>query len=146
MNLEGLVLEHTYKKRVRYADTDKMGVVYNGNYLAYFEIGRNETMRSYGLPYTIFEENGILLPVIEAYVKYIDSAYYDDLLEINTIVKPEYKPTVKFEYNIFRGNSTIAKGFTVHSYLNNKTRKPVRPPKFFFDELARINKKQTEEL
>ena len=81
-------LEFSTNRRVIYADTDKMGVVYNGNYLSYFEIGRNELMRHLGLAYTEVEKNGLILPVIDAYVKYIKPAYYDDILDINECEDP----------------------------------------------------------
>ncbi len=132
------LLKHTTEIRVRYSDTDKMGFVYNGNYLAFFEIGRTETMRHYGLPYTVFEEYGFFLPVVEAHVRYKTPSYYDDTLRIATVMKPEMKATVRFDYNIFRGDTTIAEGYTVHTFMNAVTRKPVRPPKFYLDIMAGV--------
>ena len=92
-----LKFEHTTNIRVRYADTDKMGIVYNAEYLVYFEVGRAELMRHYGLPYTKFEEDGYLLPLVESYVQYFSPAHYDDLLQVNAILKFEYKPIIKIE-------------------------------------------------
>ena len=74
----------------------KMGFVYNGVYLTYFEVGRTELMRAFALPYTEFEKNGYFLPLIESNVKYIAPAFYDDLLDIVAFLKTEYKPTVRF--------------------------------------------------
>jgi acyl-CoA thioester hydrolase len=64
------ILQHTSSIRVRYAETDKMRVVYNGEYLTYFEVGRTEALRAFGLPYTDLENEGYLLPVIEANIQY----------------------------------------------------------------------------
>lgn len=139
--MDNIEIRHITKIRVRYADTDKMGFVYNGNYLAYFEVGRTETMRAFGLPYTVFEEHGIFLPVVEAHLKYKSPGFYDDELSIETVMTPEMKPTVKFKYNIFRDDTTLAEGYTVHSFMNGETGKPLRPPKFFLDKLRKTGRK-----
>ena len=128
------------KIRVKYADTDKMGVVNNGRYLEYFEAGRTELMREYGLPYTEFEKAGFLLPVVEAFASFKSPANYDDILEVEASLKFSYEPFLRFEYNIFRGNTTIAIGYTIHSFLNSETRRPVKPPKVFLDALAKAGK------
>jgi len=134
------IIEHTTEIRIRYADTDKMGVVYNGNYFTFFEIGRTELMRSFGLPYVEVEAKGYLLPLIEAKARYISPAYYDDILSINAKLALERKPTLKFEYNILRGDTTIAKGHTEHVFLNSDTMKPVRPPAMFMEIINKYNK------
>lgn len=134
------IIEHTTDIRIRYADTDKMGVVYNGNYFTFFEIGRTELMRSFGLPYVKVEENGYLLPLIEAQARYINPAYYDDILSINAKLILEKKPTLKFEYNILRGDTTIAKGHTEHIFLKHDTMKPVKPPRIFMELINNYNK------
>lgn len=131
-------LEYTTNIRVRYADTDKMGIVYNGKYLEYFEVGRAELMRSYGLPYVAFEKAGYFLPLVEAHVNYRTPAYYDDLVQIQAIYYPEIKATVKFNYKCFVNEEIVADGHTIHSFLNAKTRKPTRPPKFFIDSLRKM--------
>ena len=128
-------IKHTTQLRVRYADTDKMGVVYYGNYFAYFEVGRAELMRSYGLPYSEFETAGYFLPLIETKAEYKNSAHYDDLLNIEAVLKASYSPRVRFEYNIFRDDTTIAVGYTVHSFLDAEKGRPVKPPKMFIEFL-----------
>jgi len=134
----GNKLINTANVRVRYAETDKMGVVNNVVYLEYFEVGRAELMRSYGLPYRLLEDAGYLLPVIEAHLEYKSSAYYDDLLDIRCTLEYENKPTIKFKYEVYRVNILVVSGYTVHSYLRNDTRKPVKPPKIFTDALKKI--------
>lgn len=139
MNIE-INIENIFDIRVRYADTDKMGVVYNGNYFRYFEIGRTELMRANGLAYTEFEKRGVMLPVIETGAKYFSPAYYDDVLSIKAALSFEWKPRIRFEYNIFRDNTTISTGFTEHSFMSEKTRRPVRPPKDLFEKLDKYLK------
>ncbi len=139
-NFDGIILKHTTEIRVRYSDTDKMGIVYNGNYLAFFEIGRTETMRHFGLPYTVFEKEGFYLPVVESHVRYKSPSYYDDVLKVNTQLIPELRAAIRFDYNILRDNTTIAEGYTVHTFMNALSRKPVRPPKFYLDIMAGVKR------
>lgn len=131
-------LKHTTELRARYSETDKMGVVWNGSYFAYFEVGRTELFRHYGFTYSDLESKGIMLPLVEQNSKYLNPAYYDDLLKIETIIKPEYKPLIRVDYNIIRDNTTIVKGYTIHSFMDEKTRKAVRPPKFFWEFIENI--------
>jgi acyl-CoA thioester hydrolase len=79
--------EHTTTVRVRYAETDRMDVVYYGNYAMYFEIGRVEAIRNLGLSYKDIEDMGIILPVVELNIKYLRPAKYDDLITIKSQIK-----------------------------------------------------------
>ncbi|TAL67916.1 MAG: acyl-CoA thioesterase [Bacteroidetes bacterium] len=133
------------KVRVRYAETDKMGFVYNGMYLTYFEVGRTEFMRGIGLPYSEFEKQGYQLPLISAHVDFKSPAYFEDELVIEAMLKFEYKPTMKITYNILRADTTIAIGYTVHSFINAISKKPVKPPKVFIEALENANKKNNKE-
>lgn len=128
---------HTAIERVRYADTDKMGIVYNGNYLRYFEIGRTEMLRAHGLPYAELEKEGYLLPVLEAHVIYKQPARYDDVLEIHTTYHAHRSPSLRIEYEIRSNNVILVTGFTKHSFVSAETFKPIRPPAFFFEQLQR---------
>jgi acyl-CoA thioester hydrolase len=131
------VITHRSEVRVRYADTDKMSIVYNGNYLVYFEIGRTELLRSHGLPYVELERAGYLLPVLEAFAQYKTPAVYDDLLEIEASYQVARAPTIRIEYVIRRpaDGAEIARGYTLHAFVRTGTMKPVRPPQMFFDAL-----------
>ncbi len=73
--------------RVRYADTDKMGVVYHSNYLIYFETGRTEAFRQLGYEYKELEKTGIIMPVVDVQLRYLKPAFYDDLLTVKTLLK-----------------------------------------------------------
>lgn len=87
------MFESTTQIRVRYAETDQMGVVYYGNYATYLEVGRVEAIRSLGFSYREMEETGILMPVVDLHIKYLRPAKYDDLLTIKTQVRemPHHK-------------------------------------------------------
>ena len=130
--------DHTTTIRVIYGDTDNMGQAYYGNYLRWFEIGRNEMFRSLGLAYKSVEERGIYLPVAEAHCKYCAAAQYDDVLVIETKLDTKIKGAVKFEYKILRENdhTLIATGYTKHACLNGDG-KVVRPPNFIKDVIER---------
>ena len=121
--------ETTY--RVLYAHTDQMGIVNNGRYLEYFEAGRGDMMRKIGYPYKKMENKNIALPLIEAYCKFIATAVYDDELCIKTYLKSFPSVRIKINYEIFVKEKMIAEGFTVHSFVDLKNIKPVRPPEDF---------------
>jgi acyl-CoA thioester hydrolase len=125
----------TTEIRVRYAETDQMGVVYYSNYLVWFEIGRVELLRSLGLSYSRLEtEHGCILPVVEAKCRYRASARYDDELQIETSPALLRGSVIKFAYKIWRKPSQegeerklLAEGETVHVVCDpqmNKTQLP----------------------
>lgn len=131
------MFSHKTTFRVRYADTDKMQIVYNGKYLEYFEVGRTELLRHAGLAYSIVEAEGYQLPLIEAGVKFRAPALYDDLLEVEAIVKRIDTPKVHIEYAVRKQGSdeVIAEGFTTHVFMRMSSKKAVRPPKIYLDVL-----------
>lgn len=117
--------------RVIYGDTDNMGIAYYANYLRWFEIGRTELLRSWGLPYREIESRGILLPVAEAHCKYLAPAKYDDLLSIEASLDPETKGGLKINYRVLGEDETSvhATGYTRHAFMDHDGR-VVRPPQF----------------
>lgn len=121
--------------RVRYAETDQMHGVYNGRYFEYFEVGRAELMRSLGMTYRQFEEAGFFLPLTEAYAKYMRQVRYDDMVEVVAMLKETPQARLRIDYEILRGSEKMTEGFTVHSFVDVKTGKPVRAPKLFLDLL-----------
>ncbi len=109
--------------RVIYGDTDAGGVVYNANYLRYFEIGRTEMMRSWALPYSEIEARGLILPVTETYLRYKAPAAYDDLITIATSLVELRKVSCRFHYRITRlrddgREQLLVRGFTKHACVN----------------------------
>ena len=121
--------------RVRYADTDQMHGVYNGRYFEYFEVGRADLMRSLGLTYRQFEKAGFFLPLIEAYAKYLRQIRYDDLIEVVSMLKEIPAARLRIDYEILRDGQKTTEGFTVHSFVDVRSGKPVRAPKIFLDLL-----------
>ena len=123
--------------RVRYAETDQMGIVYYANYLVWFEIGRTDWLRETGWSYREIERDGLMLPVIEAHCEYRQGARYDDELEIKTRARLKSPVRIQFDYRIVRrsDDTAIADGFTVHAALDLQGR-PVRLPARVKDLLA----------
>ena len=115
--------------RVRYAETDQMGIVYYANYLVWFEVGRTELLRSLGWSYREMEHEGIGLPVIEASCHYHRPARYDDELEIRTKGTLLSAVRMQFDYEIMRnpGGELIVSGRTLHAAVNGDGR-PARLP------------------
>ena len=114
--------------RVRYAETDKMGVVYHANYLVWFEIGRTDLLRTIGWTYRQMESSGVSLPVIEAHCEYRKPARYDDELEVGTRGELLSPTRVCFSYEIrWLDGEVSAIGRTVHAAINEQTR-PCRLP------------------
>ena len=115
--------------RVRYAETDKMGVVYYANYLVWFEVGRTDWLRETGWSYREMEAEGIQLPVIEAHCEYRQGARYDDDIEIRTTAKKISPVRVQFAYEAIRraDGVLLATGHTVHATIDRDGR-PVRMP------------------
>jgi acyl-CoA thioester hydrolase len=142
--MKPLILSHKTSCRVIYGDTDNMGFAYYANYLRWFEIGRTELLRAWGLPYSEIEPKGVLLPVAEAQCKYHTPAKYDDLLTIEAALDAAYKGGLKIDYRILSQDEKIlhATGYTRHAYMNPQGR-VVRPPKFMRD-LIQVVQPNTE--
>ena len=115
--------------RVPYADTDQMGVVYYANYLVYFERLRNQLMDDLGLPYAELERLGYALPVVEAHVRYVEPARYDDRLEVRGRLAWIRRVRLCVECTILRDDVLLADGYTIHACLDlNRGRRPTRIP------------------
>lgn len=110
--------------RVIYGDTDAGGVVYNANYLRFLEIGRTEMMRAWAMPYREIEEQGLILPVTESYLRYKAPAFYDDLVSIAVSLAELKKVSCRFHYRITRTcgekEQLLVKGFTNHACVNRQ--------------------------
>ncbi len=110
--------------RVLYVDTDAGGVVNNGNYLRFLEMGRSEMMRNFAVPYSEIEEMGLILPVTESYIRYKAPAFYDDLIVISTSLADIKRVSCRFHYRItcMRNGreSMLIKGFTKHACVNRQ--------------------------
>jgi acyl-CoA thioester hydrolase len=121
--------------RVRYAETDAMGVVYYGNYLAYFEDGRVSYLRHKGIPYSEMEAAGVFMPVAEAHCKYLAPAHFEDELTVETYVGDAGRARVRFDYVVRRGDEVLAEGYTVHA-ARGRDGRPVRIPASWAEKLG----------
>lgn len=131
--------------RVCYADTDKMGYVYYGNYLKYYEIARTEFLREFGFSYKQFEDDGFLLPVAKATINYLKPAFYDDLLTIKVFHNYYHPIKLDFSYEVYNTkNELINTGTTLLIFVDAKSRKPTQGPKYYLDKLKTIFDKISE--
>ena len=115
--------------RVRYAETDQMGVVYHANYLVWFEVGRTDLLRSFGWTYREMEATGVRLPVLEAHSEYRRPARYDDELEIHTHGRLLSPVRLEFTYDVRlkEDQRVVATGYTRHAAVD-LTGRPCRLP------------------
>jgi acyl-CoA thioester hydrolase len=129
---------HRARVRVRYAETDQMGVVYHANYIVWMEVGRVEFCRANGLSYREMEDDGALhLAVIEANCRYIAPARYDDEVEIETIIEKATTRGVHFAYTMRNAGTgqKLAEGFSRHLFLDRDL-KPMRLPERFYPQFG----------
>ena len=124
------------KIRVRYGETDQMGVVYHGNYAVYFEIGRTEWLRNLELPTSQWRKSGIMLPVISLSINYKNSARYDDVIKVKTTLKKMPTASIEFEYELYNmKNELLATGNTILAFIDIDKNRPTRCPKYLLDKL-----------
>ncbi|SHH89671.1 acyl-CoA thioesterase [Desulfofustis glycolicus] len=139
---------HRMTCRVLYGDTDAGGVVYNANYLRYFEQGRTEMMRERVCSYRDIEKLGIVLPVTECFVRYKSPAFYDDLLIIETTIAELHTYTCKFTYRILRQDegrtrpTLLTRGYTINAAIT-RAGKLTKLPDHITTALHRLLGKET---
>jgi acyl-CoA thioester hydrolase len=123
-------VESTSEVRVRYAETDQMGIAHHAEYFAWFEVGRTDLLRRRGLTYRELEQSGVRLPVIETHARFRRPAFYDDVLEIRTRLVELSGARVSFEYEVVRrGNpDVLAVGSTSHAAVDVEGRPRRLPP------------------
>jgi acyl-CoA thioester hydrolase len=128
--------EHTVTLRVRYGETDQMGVVYHGHYFSYFEVGRTELLRAAGVINRDLELDGLFLVVTEASCRYRSNARYDEELRVVARVAGLGKATVRFDYAILGPDGRlVAEGHTELASLD-RSRRPVRMPESVVSRLC----------
>ena len=106
--------------RVRYAETDRMGLLHHANYLVYFEQGRTELLRAQGLAYRVLEDQGYLLVLTKVQVRYRSPARYDDLLTLRTILVRTTHVKIEHRYELLRGSELLAEGETTLACINRE--------------------------
>ena len=128
--------EHQIKVRVRYSETDQMSVVYHGNYIPYFEMGRVEWLRNKGISYKSLEESGIALPIVSMTINYKKPARNDELLTVTTKFKSQSSVKIEFDCEIHNENGELLT--TAHFllvFVDMNLGKPIIPPKYILDIL-----------
>jgi acyl-CoA thioester hydrolase len=128
---------HEFNVRVRYAETDQMGVVYHGKYAEYFEMGRVEWLRNLGVSYAVMEKQGIMLPVVSLTMNYKKPARYDDLLTVKTILKKQEGVKIEFDYEIYNENAELlTTGYSMLVFVDMKTGRPTAPPQYVKSKIS----------
>ncbi len=130
---------YEFTVRVRYAETDQMGVVYHGNYAQYFEMGRVEWLRNLGVSYKWMEENGVMLPVVSLEMNYKKPARYDDLLTVKTILKSQTSVKIEFDYEIYNEEKQLlTTGYSMLVFVDMKTGRPMVPPSYVTEKINQL--------
>jgi acyl-CoA thioester hydrolase len=125
--------------RVRYSDTDQMGVVYYGNYARFYEIGRSEMIRDLGYTYKELEKTGVFMPVASVNAKYHRPIYYDELITIETALKKMPQARMVFYHTIYNEKQEVVHTAEVTLvFLDGATNRPVRVPQYMLDALEKM--------
>lgn len=128
------MIEGTTTIRVRYGETDRMNYAYYGNYALYYEVGRAELLRSYGMDYSELEDKGIILPVMNMHIDYKKPAVYDELLTIKTSVKEKPNVKIRFDYEVFNSKEELLNtGYTTLVFVDKESKRPTKAPQYFLD-------------
>lgn len=128
---------HETQVRIRYADTDKMGFAYYGNYPKFYEIARVESFRALDYPYKEMEDTGVGMPVLDMTIKYHKPAKYDDLLTVKVIVPEMPRARIKFLYEITNeAGELINTGETILAFMQLETGRPVKMPERLKNAIA----------
>ena len=133
------------KITVRYAETDKMGIVHHSNYPVWFEIARTDFIKALGVPYSVLEEKGLMLPLIGLSCRYIKPAYYEDEIVISACVSSLHYAKIEFYYTVKRGEELLTTGKTIHGFVDSKTFKPINVKKKIPELFAKISEDIREE-
>jgi len=123
--------------RVRYGETDQMGVVYHGVYAQYFEVGRTEWLRKFGVTYKQMENDGIMLPVISLNINFKSPALYDDLIKVKTQLSEKPTAKISFNYELFnQKNDLLVTGSTTLVFMDKIKNRPIRCPENLLKKIS----------
>lgn len=129
------MLTHSVDIRVRYAETDAMGVVYHANYLTWFEIARIALLETAGLSYRELETQGYLLPVLEAHMKYALPARFDDRVTVTATMSEAPRVRFRIDYEVKLDGRTLTTGHTTHAFMD-RTARAIKPPPVVMERLG----------
>lgn len=128
--MDDILVKHKTKLRVRYSETDQMGVVYYGNYAQYFEVARVEFLRELGFVYKELEESGIIMPVVRYETDYKFPAKYDEELSIITTINTVPSSKITFDYEVFNpDDQLVCTAKVILVFLNKASFRPQRTPR-----------------
>jgi acyl-CoA thioester hydrolase len=131
-----MIKVHNSTIRVRYAETDRMGYLYYGNYATYFEVGRVELLRSFGISYRDLEDRGVLLPVRDFTVRYIKPALYDELLRLETRISDLGRSKIVFDYALYNeSGDLLTTAMTTLVFVSKVNGRPIAGPVEVMDAL-----------
>lgn len=126
------------KLRVRYAETDRMGFVYYGNYAVYFEVARVEALRTLGISYRNIEDSGILLPVVNYTVKFLKPVHYDEELRIVTVIQKLPQVRINFEYECYNEKGeVVTTAYTTLAFIRKSSNKPCGAPSDVLEKMGK---------
>lgn len=136
------IIEYTHTLRSRYGETDRMGYVYYGRYLEYFEVARTEMIRSYGLSYREMEESGVMLPVIHSELEYKAPILYDEEMFVKVMVfeVPSVRLQTFYEVTTLVSDAVHVFGEVSLCFMNAETRRPCRAPASFIESMQSAQK------
>ena len=126
--------------KVRYCETDQMGLVHHGSYINYFEEARIAWISNLGFSYSEMEKSGIILPVSKLNVSYLRPTYFDDVLVVSVELTEIPTSRLIFNYTIKNKDVVVVKGTTVLAFLNKETKKPVRCPDYMLEKVTPLFK------
>lgn len=127
------------KIRVRYKDTDQMGIVHHSNYIVYYEAARVAALRAWGMPYDEMERNGIISPILEIGSKYILPAHFDEVITVRVIVEEMPRVRLKVRYELYNEEGTLINtGHTWLGFLSGETRRPCRVPEYVIEKMKAL--------
>jgi len=134
---------HNSSVKVRYGETDQMGVVYHGNYAQYLEVARIEWLSDLGVSYKKMEENGVMLPVYDMRYSFLKPAFFDDLLTVKTTLRKIPRASIVFDYEIYNQNQELlTRAETTLVFVDMKTNRPTRCPQYILDLLLNQDAKE----
>lgn len=131
------LIEYTHELRSRYGETDRMGYVYYGRYLEYFEVARTEMIRSCGLSYREMEESGVMLPVIHSEIEYKIPVLYDENMQVKVMIfdVPAVRLQTFYEVTTSGSDDIHVFGEVSLCFMDAQTRRPCRAPEFFVNSI-----------
>lgn len=131
------MIVYHHRLRIRYAETDKMGFAYYGNYFTYLEVARVELIRNLGISYKTMEDNGVILPVVSSNIKYLKPIYYDENITIETKILEMPTRKITFHYKILNEQEECCTRAEVTLFfVDQKTNRPIHPPDYIHQAFA----------